>query len=180
MLRIGIAITVVLFCVAAAPARGAEPIAVLFPGIEWQQADPATAGWSADRLNDAETWSRQIGTTALIVLHHGRIVAQWGDTAAKTPLASVRKSLLSALFGNAVERSDISLKQTLAELGIDDNEPSLSAEEKTATVRERAAASICFPIFSAPASSLKVGPEVRIRFPPPASLQTLSPSFSTA
>lgn len=70
------------------------------------------------------------------MVHQGRIVAQWGDPAVKTPLASARKSLLSALFGNAVERGDINLKQTLAELGIDDNEPSLSAEERSATVRD--------------------------------------------
>jgi CubicO group peptidase (beta-lactamase class C family) len=72
----------------------------------------------------------------VIVVHHGGVVAQWGDAAAKAPLASVRKSLLSALYGNAVERGDINLKQTLADLGIDDNEPSLSAEEKSATVRD--------------------------------------------
>jgi CubicO group peptidase (beta-lactamase class C family) len=135
-LRISIAITVVLFCAAAVPARSEETIAEFFPGIEWQQADPTAAGWSADRLNEAQTWSRQIGTTALLVVQHGRVVVQWGDVAAKTPLASVRKSFLSALFGNAVERGEISLKQTLGELGIDDNEPSLSAEEKNAAVRD--------------------------------------------
>jgi CubicO group peptidase (beta-lactamase class C family) len=59
-----------------------------------------------------------------------------GHTAAKTPLASVRKSLLSALIGNAVARGEIDLKATIGNLGIDDNEPSLTAEEKTATVRD--------------------------------------------
>ena len=71
-----------------------------------------------------------------MVVHHGAVVAEWGDTAAKTALASVRKSLLSALIGNAVERNEIDLQQTIGSLGIDDNEPSLSAEEKTATVRD--------------------------------------------
>jgi hypothetical protein len=41
-----------------------------------------------------------IGTVGVI-----RLVAQWGDTAATTPLASVRKSALNALIGNAVERA---------------------------------------------------------------------------
>lgn len=134
--RVGIVIAAFLLCAAAAPARSGESIAELFPGAEWQQGDPAATGWSADRLSEAQTWSRQIGTTALVVVHHGLVVVQWGDVAAKTPLASVRKSLLSALFGDAVERGEISLKQTLGELGIDDNEPSLSSEEKTATVRD--------------------------------------------
>src|SRR6201997_2830899 len=71
-----------------------------------------------------------------MVIHRGAVVAEWGVTAAKTPLASVRKSLLSALIGNAVARGEIDLKKTIGELGIDDNEPSLSPEEKTATVRQ--------------------------------------------
>ena len=134
--RISIVITAVLLCAAAVPARSEEPIAEFFPGAEWQKGDPAADGWSAERLNEAQNWSRQIGTTALIVVHHGRVVVQWGDVAAKIPLASVRKSLLSALIGNAVERGEISLTQTLAQLGVDDNEPSLSAEEKNAAVRD--------------------------------------------
>jgi CubicO group peptidase (beta-lactamase class C family) len=71
-----------------------------------------------------------------MVVHRGAVVAQWGDTAAKTPLASVRKSVLNALIGNAVERGQIDLSQPIGALGIDDNEPSLSAEEKSATVRD--------------------------------------------
>ena len=46
-----------------------------------------------------------------MVVHRGALVAEWGDTAAKTPLASVRKSLLSALIGIALERGEIDLAQ---------------------------------------------------------------------
>jgi CubicO group peptidase (beta-lactamase class C family) len=69
-------------------------------------------------------------------VHRGAVVAQWGDVAAKAELASVRKSLLSALIGIAVDREEIDLAQSIGSLGIDDNEPSLTAEEKTATVRD--------------------------------------------
>ena len=58
-----------------------------------------------------------------MVVHHGAVVAEWGDIAAKTPLASVRKSLLSALIGNAVERGEIELSQPIGALGIDDKSP---------------------------------------------------------
>ena len=71
-----------------------------------------------------------------MVVHRGAVVAEWGDTSARTPLASVRKSLLSALIGNAVERGEIDLSRPIGALGIDDNEPSLTAEEKSATVRD--------------------------------------------
>ena len=131
----GLVLAGVLFGWLAAPAAAGE-IADRLPGAEWEHVAPAAAGWSAEQLKSAEEWSGHMGSTAVIVVHHGAVVAEWGDTAAKTQLASVRKSLLSALIGIAVERKQISLNQPIGELGIDDNEPSLTAEEKTATVRE--------------------------------------------
>src|SRR5689334_7003462 len=107
-----------------------------FPATTWELVGPEGAGWSRQKLEKAETWSRQIGSIAVAVVHRGAIVAEWGDTTTKTELASVRKSLLSALIGNAVERKELDLSQSLESLGIDDNEPSLSREEKTATVRD--------------------------------------------
>jgi CubicO group peptidase (beta-lactamase class C family) len=105
-----------------------------YPGNWWEHVVPEAVGWSTANIKQAEEWSRHIGSTAVMIVHHGVVVAEWGDTAAKTPLASVRKSLLSALIGNAVERGEVTLSQPLGALGIDDNDPSLSAEEKTATV----------------------------------------------
>jgi CubicO group peptidase (beta-lactamase class C family) len=107
-----------------------------FPESGWDGVEPSVAGWSLEKLAKAEAWSRQIGSTAVMVVHHGSVVAQWGETVAKSPLASVRKSLLSALIGNAVERGQINMSQPIGALGVDDNEPSLSAEEKNATVRD--------------------------------------------
>jgi CubicO group peptidase (beta-lactamase class C family) len=107
-----------------------------FPGVAWDRVDAVAAGWSTQKLAKAEAWSQMIGSTAVMIVQHGLVVAEWGDTAAKTPLASVRKSLLSALIGIAIDRHQINLDATLGDLGIDDNAPSLSAEEKTATVRD--------------------------------------------
>src|SRR5215470_11124770 len=123
---------------ASSTCRSAAEVDVVdrFPAADWDHVEPAVAGWSREKLAKAEAWSHQIGSTAVMVAHRGAVIAQWGDTAAKTPLASVRKSVLSALIGNAVERGQIDLSQPIGALGIDDNEPSLSAEEKTATVRD--------------------------------------------
>jgi CubicO group peptidase (beta-lactamase class C family) len=107
-----------------------------FPGMAWETVAADRAGWSKAKLAAAEAWSREIGSTAVMIVQHGLVVAQWGEVAAKTPLASVRKSLLNALIGIAVEQHQIDLDATLGSLGIDDNAPSLSAAEKTATVRE--------------------------------------------
>ena len=125
-----------IFCILSGARGAASEQPAKFPAAEWERHDPAENGWSSAKLAEAEAWSRGLGTTAVIVVHRGVIVAEWGDVVAKTPLASVRKSLLSALYGNAVARGEIRLTQAIGELGIDDNEPSLSADEKTATVRD--------------------------------------------
>src|SRR5215210_4554873 len=132
--RLGLAI--VALCVSVTFGFGAEVSARAdrFPAAGWEHVDPDIAGWSREKLAKAEAWSQRIGSTAVMVVHQGAVVAQWGDTAARTPLASVRKSLLSALIGNAVTRGQINLAQPIGALGIDDNEPSLTPEEKTATV----------------------------------------------
>src|SRR5215469_13361197 len=132
MKRHAIALAAGLLCGSAIPGVSEDR----FPGSAWEHIAPEALGWSTANIKQAEEWSRRIGSTAVMIVHRDVVVAEWGDTAAKTPLASVRKSLLSALIGNAVERGEIDLKKTIGELGIDDNEPSLSAEEKTATVRE--------------------------------------------
>ncbi len=115
---------------------GIAAAAERFPVATWERVDPEVAGWATEKLAKAEAWSKRIGSTSVMVVHHGAVVAEWGDTAAKTPLASVRKSLLSALIGIALERGDIDISQPIGALGIDDNEPSLTAEEKSATVRD--------------------------------------------
>lgn len=70
-----------------------------------------------------------------MIVHDGLVVAEWGDVSRKSNLHSGRKSFMSALIGIAVARGQIHLDDTLAQLGIDDNEPSLSPIEKGATVR---------------------------------------------
>lgn len=105
----------------------------LNPTAHWQSA--ATGGWSADLLTQAQAYSTRLGSTAVMVVQNGGVVAQWGDTARKAPIASIRKSLASALYGIAIEDRKIRLTATLAELAIDDRQ-SLSTAEKQATVAD--------------------------------------------
>ncbi|WHO24123.1 serine hydrolase [Agrobacterium tumefaciens] len=102
----------------------------------WEDIDPRTAGWSTERLEAARLQSKSLKSTAVMIIQDGRVIARWGDTSRKVNMASVRKSLLSALYGIAVAEGRIKLSARLSGLGIDDNTPSLSAEEKTATVRD--------------------------------------------
>ncbi|MGO9999931.1 MAG: serine hydrolase domain-containing protein [Acetobacteraceae bacterium] len=129
---LAVATIVWLFCrtIAAAPA------ADRYPGSEWDRTAPTQAGWSASELDAAQKWSTLIGTTAVVIVQHGAIVASWGDISADILLNSARKSLLSALIGIAVGNHQIDLNDTLARLGIDDNAPSLTPDEKQATVAD--------------------------------------------
>jgi CubicO group peptidase (beta-lactamase class C family) len=97
---------------------------------------PTELGWSEAGLAQARAFSDQIRSSTVFIVQRGKVVAEWGDTTKPTELASVRKSLLSALIGIAVSDHLINLDSTLGELGIDDNPPSLTEVEKAATVRE--------------------------------------------
>jgi CubicO group peptidase (beta-lactamase class C family) len=66
----------------------------------------------------------------------GRIVDEWGEPAARFNVHSIRKAFLSALIGIHVQERRLRLSDTLADLGIDDNEPALTAPEKEATVAD--------------------------------------------
>ena len=65
----------------------------------------------------------------------GRVLMEYGDVRAVSYLASVRKSILSMLYGNYVARGQVRLDKTLADLGIDDR-GGLTATEKEATIRD--------------------------------------------
>lgn len=107
------------------------------PDVEWMQlASPEQAGWSPEKLAKIRAHVEKIGSTSAMIVQHGVVVAAWGDIAHKSNLHSCRKSLLNALIGIAVSESKINLDDTLEKLGIDDKKPSLTQEEKQATVRD--------------------------------------------
>jgi CubicO group peptidase (beta-lactamase class C family) len=131
LVRVAIAATLL---VATGPVPGAaEPV---FPGATWEKADPAALGWSLRNLAAASRYARDIGSTAVMIIQDGRVVASWGDNARKVEIHSVRKSFMSALYGIAVASKQMALDRTLAELAIDDKPPRLTAAERQATVRD--------------------------------------------
>jgi len=76
-------------------------------------------------------------THSMIVLKNGAPIFAYGDVTLTegTYIASVRKSILSMLYGEWVERGIINLDASLASLSIDDVE-GLSDVEKSASVRD--------------------------------------------
>jgi len=102
----------------------------------WDYADrPEDLGWSSRRLNRLIPELERINVAALMIVSDGQVVFDWGNTANNFGAHSMRKSLLSALYGIAVGEGTIDLSQTLEALGIDDKVP-LTQAEKQATVAD--------------------------------------------
>lgn len=101
------------------------------PGPHWQHADTAPV---VQHMLDAYQAERH--PTSVVIVIGDQIVAETGEPARTVNLHSVRKSLLSTLYGWAVEEGRIKLDATLAQVSIDDKPPELTADEKQATVRD--------------------------------------------
>src|SRR5712692_5488086 len=119
-----------LLVAAFAPWLAAQKTATYYPAPgQWQKKSPAELGMDAAKLQQAieyaqahgSTWDfekdqvRTFGTvlgtlpkqraaTNGIILRHGYIVGEFGDTKANDPVYSVAKSFLSTVCGLAVDR----------------------------------------------------------------------------
>jgi CubicO group peptidase (beta-lactamase class C family) len=106
----------------------------VFPGIQWEAASPAELGWSLQGLAKAYQVFAALTPASMVVIDRGRIVVAWGDSARRIKLSSIRKSLLSALYGTPVHEGRVDLDDTLEKLEIDDDPP-LTHGERQATLR---------------------------------------------
>ena len=126
-----IVMTTLAFLLLALPVQSADR----FPGREWDKLDsPQQAGWSVAKLREARKYAQTLDTAALMIVHQGVVIDEWGPTALPMNCHSMRKSLLSLVYGPHVAAGTISLDKTLAQLGVNDNEPSLTKEEQQATL----------------------------------------------
>lgn len=106
-----------------------------YPGAAWTVArDPRRLGWSEARLAGVVDYAASLGSHGLMVVDRGVVVLEHGHTSRNLIVQSVRKSFLSALFGIYHHLDLINLQATMEDLGIDDLPPSLTPEEKQATV----------------------------------------------
>jgi CubicO group peptidase (beta-lactamase class C family) len=107
----------------------------IYPNEQWQKAVvPEQLDWSSEKLALAHKYAKKIGSDAVMIVDDGVVVDAWGDITRNFQCHSMRKSLLSGLIGVQVDEGRIDLSKTMAELDIDDYEPSLTPEEKQATV----------------------------------------------
>ncbi len=154
-------ILVVLALAASGLVWGASSAAQEPVGPWKQYATAAEAGFSADSLRAAAAIADSVGSAAVMAVFHDRVVFAWGAVDRELEAHSVRKSLVSALYGPAVASGRIRLGATLAELGVDDSVHPLTPPERRATVEEviSARSGIYLPAAYAPASQDEERPE---------------------
>src|SRR5688572_4706058 len=118
----------------------AAALAPVYPGATWDSiANPEALGWSREGLEQVRAKLATMPSTGFMAVVGGRVLMSYGDLQALSYLASVRKSVLSMLYGNYVANGTVRLDKTLAELGFDDV-GGLTDAEKQATIRDRLSA----------------------------------------
>lgn len=108
----------------------------VFPGKHWSHVkNVKDFGYSPSKLDKAEDYSKTINTAAVVIIENGLIVDEWGEVDKKYKTHSIRKSFLSAMYGEYVLNGSIDLDKKMIEIGIDDVPP-LSDVENKATIRD--------------------------------------------
>ena len=100
----------------------------------FEYADPESSGFSTVKLNSLSEFLTSAGSSSLVLLVDDKIIFEWGKTDYKHTIHSIRKPLISALYGIYVERGIIDTTATLKDLNIDDIIPSLTENEKSAKI----------------------------------------------
>lgn len=109
----------------------------LAPAVAWPAS---SASQSCAAVEDTLEQLREGGgfgaLDAVVALSGDTPCYAWGAVDKPMPLASVRKSILSLLYGIAVERGLVDLNAKLVELSIDESRTPLTPLERRATVRD--------------------------------------------
>ena len=102
----------------------------------FERVSPENAGFSSEKLAELAAFLEEAGSSSMMLLHDGKVIFEWGDIYKERTVHSIRKALLNSLYGIYIERGVIDTSATLASLGIDDIEPGLTQEEKSARVAD--------------------------------------------
>ncbi len=106
------------------------------PPTCWKRAaTPEALGWSKEKLEALIPLLEKWHSSAMMIVTGGRIAYQWQRTASNIYSHSVRKSMISALYGIYAAEGKIDLSKTIGELGITARLP-LTETEKQATVSD--------------------------------------------
>jgi hypothetical protein len=87
------------------------------PGNVWMQyAMPEEAGFSSDKLKSVTDLYEKNGASAMMVVYNGNVLLSKGDIVRRYDCHSMRKSLVSALYGIYSSQGKIDIHKTLKNL----------------------------------------------------------------
>jgi hypothetical protein len=98
------------------------------PGPTWTTVKPESVRYSSARLESLRAWLKTLETKAMLVAVHGKVIFEYGDVSHASKIASVRKSVLSMLYGQYVMSGQVDLRKTVSDLGLQEAEPFLPIE----------------------------------------------------
>ena len=108
----------------------------VWPGATWDSIrDSRTVGWTRAGLDSVRAVLSTKETTGFVAIVGGRKLMTYGNIDTVTYVASVRKSIISMLFGKYVRNGTVDLNKSLADLGMDDI-GGLTDQEKQTTVKD--------------------------------------------
>jgi CubicO group peptidase (beta-lactamase class C family) len=127
----------VVSCAAPRPdfQTAARAAATASSGPWLQYTDVRQAGFDRQALLAICERADSLRSAAVMAVFRGRVILACGDVSRKFEAHSLRKSLVSGLYGTAVARAEIDLDSTLAGFGIDDR-THLNSSERSATIRQ--------------------------------------------
>ena len=82
-------------------------------GRDLETVVPEEVGWSSRELAEAAQYAEQLGFSALVLVHDGKVFFSWGDVEKNFRCHSIRKPFLSALYGIYVDNKTIDLDLTM-------------------------------------------------------------------
>lgn len=91
--------------------------------------------WPEELTGPIGRAAESAGSSALVVVHRGDVVLEWGETARRLNAHSIRKSLLSALLGVAVDRGLLDVERPVGSFELPERDR-LNDVERSASVRD--------------------------------------------
>jgi len=90
----------------------------VYPGARWSEASPEKYGYKTNTRDTLDSYlSISSNTvTGVVVVVGGEVIYSRGDVSETSYLASVRKSILSMLYGKYVTNGTVNLQKTIGEL----------------------------------------------------------------
>ena len=134
--------------------QSADRSSAIAPSGPWlQYSDSTQAGFDTQALRSVCERADSLRSGALMAVFQGRVILACGDVERPFEAHSVRKSLVSGLYGTAVARREVNLDATIATFAIDELTP-LTPTERSATIHQviSSRSAVYLPAAYAPAS----------------------------